>query len=128
MAQHTPSAPPPRSNASAMRRGLRGRCPHCGRGRLFDGYLTVVRTCASCHEPLGLYRAADGPAFVTMTLVGLLLVPLLGIGFVAFRPDPLTLALSVSAIAGTLSLVLLRLVKGAFIGHLWASHEIDRGA
>jgi uncharacterized protein (DUF983 family) len=117
-----------RDNGQAMWRGLLGRCPRCGQGKLFAGYLRVVPRCESCGEPLGLYRAADGPAFFTMSLVGLLLIPVLGFGFVAFRSDPLTLALVVTASMGVLTLVVLRLVKGAFIGHLWAVKEIDRGA
>ncbi len=95
---------------------------------MFDGYLAVVGKCAACGEPLGLYRAADGPAFITGGAVGLLLIPVLGFGFVAFRSDPLTLALVVTACVSVLTLVLLRLVKGAFVGHLWAQHEIDPGA
>ncbi len=111
-----------------MQRGLLGRCPHCGEGKLFDGYLTVVQKCSVCGDPLGLYRAADGPAFFTMSIIGLLLIPVLGFGFVLFRSDPLTLALVVTACILVLTLVVLRLVKGAFIGHLWAQREIDRGA
>ena len=123
-----PTAPSPRSNREAMRRGLLGRCPHCGEGKLFDGYLAVVEKCSACGDPLGLYRAADGPAFFTMSIIGLLLIPVLGFGFVLFRSDPLTLALVVTACILILTLVVLRLVKGAFIGHLWAEREIDRGA
>lgn len=111
-----------------MLRGLRNGCPHCGEGKLFDGYLTVVQKCSACGEPLGIYRSADGPAFITMSIVGLLLIPVLGFGFFAFRSEPLTLALVVTACIGVLTLVLLRLVKGAFIGHLWAQREIDRGS
>ncbi len=111
-----------------MQRGLLGRCPHCGEGKLFVGYLTVVQKCSVCGDPLGLYRAADGPAFFTMSIIGLLLIPVLGFGFVLFRSDPLTLALVVTACILVLTLVVLRLVKGAFIGHLWAQREIDRGA
>jgi uncharacterized protein (DUF983 family) len=122
------SDPSPRSNNEAMRRGIFCRCPRCGEGKLFDGYLKVVQNCSSCGEPLGLYRAADGPAFITMSIIGLLLIPVLGFGFIAFRADPLTLALVVTALIGALTLVVLRLVKGAFVGHLWAQKEIDRGA
>ena len=111
-----------------MRRGFFCRCPHCGEGKLFEGYLTVVQKCSSCGEPLGLYRSADGPAFITMSIIGLLLIPVLGFGFITFRADPLTLALVVAALIGALTLVVLRLVKGAFVGHLWAQKEIDRGA
>jgi hypothetical protein len=41
---------------------------------------------------------------------------------------PLTLALVVTVFIGLLTLAVLRLVKGAFIGHLWAEREVDRGA
>lgn len=118
----------PRSNAEAMRRGLVGSCPNCGEGKLFKGYLTVVEKCSLCGDPLGIYRSADGPAFFTMSIIGLLLIPVMGFGFVVFRSDPLTLALVVTACIGILTLVVLRLVKGAFIGHLWAQREIDRGS
>jgi len=111
-----------------MRRGLLGRCPHCGESKLFDGYLTVVEKCSACGDPLGVYRTADGPAFFTMSIIGLLLIPILGFGFAVFRSEPLTLALVVTAAIGLLTLVVLRLVKGAFVGHLWAEREIDRGA
>lgn len=116
-----------RDNGQAMWRGLLARCPRCGEGRLFAGYLRVAPRCESCGEPLGLYRTADGPAFFTMSIVGLLLIPVLGFGFVLFRSDPLTLALVVTAAIGALTLVVLRLVKGAFVGHLWAVKEVDRG-
>ena len=121
-----PADPSPRSNREAMRRGLVGRCPNCGEGRLFAGYLTVVEKCSVCGDPLGRYRAADGPAFFTMSIIGLLLIPVLGFGFVAFRSDPLTLALVVTVCIGALTLIVLRLVKGAFIGHLWAERAVDR--
>lgn len=118
----------PRADDHAVRRGLLGRCPRCGQGRLFAGYLRVVPECAACGEPLGLYRAADGPAFFTISIVGLLLVPILGWSFVALRPDPLTLALIVTASVTVLTLVVLRLVKGAFVGHLWAVRAGDERA
>jgi uncharacterized protein (DUF983 family) len=63
-----------------------------------------------------------------MSIIGLLLIPVLGFGFIAFRSDPLTLALVVTACIGGLTLIVLRLVKGAFIGHLWAERAVDRGA
>lgn len=122
------SDPSPRSNKEAMRRGLFCRCPHCGEGKLFDGYLTIVQKCSSCGEPLGLYRSADGPTFIATSIIGLLLIPVLGFSFIAFRADPLTFALVVSAVIGALTLVILRVVKGAFVGFLWAQNEIDRGA
>lgn len=117
-----------RDTGRAMRRGALGRCPNCGEGRLFAGYLRVLAECPRCGEPLGRHRAADGPAFITITVVGLLLIPVLGWSFVALRPDPLTLSLIVTGAITVLTLVVLRVVKGAFVGYLWAMDEVDRGA
>ena len=44
---------PPRANAAprigpTLRRGLRRRCPHCGRGELFVRWITLHRECAEC--------------------------------------------------------------------------------
>ena len=117
-----------RDTGQAMRRGTIGRCPRCGQGRLFAGFLRVMPECPSCGEALGRYRAADGPAFFTISIVGLLLIPILGWSFVAFRPDPLTLALILLVAVTLLTLAVLRLVKGAFVGYLWAMEEKDRGA
>ncbi|REF69686.1 DUF983 domain-containing protein [Paracoccus versutus] len=117
-----------RNERAAAVRGLMGRCPHCGKGRLFRGYLTIVQECESCGEPLGLYRAADGPAFFTMTIMLLLLIPMIGLAWGLYRPDPVTLLVSVGLATTVLTLVILRLVKGAFVGYLWAKHEQDRGA
>ncbi len=116
-----------RDTSQAMRRGTFGRCPNCGQGRLFAGYLRIASECSTCGEPLGRYRAADGPAFFTISIVGLLLVPILGWSFVVLRPDPLTLALIVTVAVTVLTLIVLRLVKGAWVGYLWAMHEVDPG-
>ena len=58
----------------------------------------------------------------------LLLIPLIGFSWTLFRPDPLTLLIVLSVFVTLLTLVLLRHVKGAFIGYLWAHDERDRGA
>lgn len=113
---------------TAIRRGLLGRCPNCGKGKLFSGYLGIVPHCAVCAAPLGSYRAADGPAFATTTIIGLLLIPVLGFSYVTFRPDPFLLATVVAVSLTGLTLVMLRVSKGMIIGYLWATNERDHGA
>ncbi len=49
--------------------GLRGRCPNCGEGRLFQGFLTVASECAACGYDLSKADSGDGPA-VFVTLIG----------------------------------------------------------
>lgn len=117
-----------RNVRAAIRLGVMNRCPNCGKGRMFDGYLQVVKSCESCGEPLGEYPSADGPAFFTITIVMLLLIPIIGFSWVLFRPDPVTLSLIIGIGITVLTLVLLRYVKGAFVGYLWANDEKDRGS
>ncbi len=117
-----------RDSSLALKRGALGRCPNCGEGRIFDGYLTVVPACDRCSAPLGRYPAADGPAFFTMIIVMLLLIPAIGFGWVLFRPEPVTFLVVLTAGVTLVTLVLLRIVKGAFIGYLWAKGEMDRGS
>ena len=118
----------PRDSRLAMKRGLMNRCPRCGQGQVFQGYLQVVEACENCGEELGRYRAADGPAFFTITIVMLLLVPIIGFGWVLFRPDPTTFLVILTLTVTAFTLILLRFVKGAFIGYLWGKNEQDRGA
>ncbi|MBV9288077.1 MAG: DUF983 domain-containing protein, partial [Hyphomicrobiales bacterium] len=53
----------------AVRRGLLGRCPACGRGRLFRSYLKVANSCPSCGEDLSHARADDAPPYLTLLVV-----------------------------------------------------------
>ena len=64
-----PTPPPDRSLREAMTRGFLGRCPACGRGRLFRSYLKVVNACEVCGEPLSGHRADDAPAYITLLIV-----------------------------------------------------------
>ena len=109
-----------RSTALAMRRGARGRCPACGRGRLFTGYLKVRDQCSECGEDLHHQRADDGPAYLTILIVSHLGAPLLLAIYMAYRPSAMAMLIGFSAAAIVLSLALLPRFKGAFVGFQWA--------
>jgi uncharacterized protein (DUF983 family) len=47
----------------ASRTGMRGKCPRCGRGHLFDGFLKVRDKCDHCGLDYSFADPADGPAF-----------------------------------------------------------------
>ena len=64
-----PTPPPDRSLREAMTRGFFGRCPSCGRGRLFRSYLKVVNACEVCGEEFSGHRADDAPAYITLLIV-----------------------------------------------------------
>jgi uncharacterized protein (DUF983 family) len=109
----------PATMLTALERGFVGKCPCCGRGRLFDGFLRVARECDACGEPFHHQRADDLPAYLVLLFVGHLVVTLLLAVDAAYAPPywvefaiwiPMTLLLS----AG-----LLQPVKGAVVAMQW---------
>lgn len=108
--------------AQALRRGWRCRCPSCGSGPLLRGYLTVRDSCPVCAEELHHHRADDGPAYLTILIVGHLMAPMLLWAFVKFRPDPLVLGTIFSIGTVALSLFLLPRLKGMVVAMQWARH------
>jgi uncharacterized protein (DUF983 family) len=50
--------------------GLLCRCPYCGRGPLFEGFLTVKGRCAACGGDLSLADSGDGPVVFIVLVVG----------------------------------------------------------
>ncbi len=51
-------------------RGLRCRCPRCGKGKLFQGFLTLAPRCEACGLDYAFIDTADGPAFFVMFIAG----------------------------------------------------------
>ena len=103
---------------TALSRGLRGRCPHCGEGRMFRTYLKVNPACPACGVDLARYPADDGPAYFTILIVGhLVIVPVLFIPWVWQGPTLVTVPVTLGFLAAV-TLALLPIVKGAFIGHM----------
>ena len=101
-------------------RGVRGRCPACGEGELFRSYLKVEPTCRVCANDNGRYPADDAPAYLTILLVGHLVVaPLLAFPFIWKSPVWLVLLLTLPSLLA-LTLVLLPRIKGAVVGFHWA--------
>ena len=104
----------------AMLRGWRRRCPNCGAGPLLRGYLAVRDTCPVCGEDFSPQRADDGPAYLTILIVGHLMAPLILVSFVRFRPEPLILASVFSVATVALSVYLLPRLKGMLVAIQWA--------
>jgi uncharacterized protein (DUF983 family) len=110
-----PAWPVP-SLAIGMARGLVGRCPSCGIGRVFDGFLRVVPECEHCQAPLGLARADDAPPYFTILIVGHIVITAMLI--MQKMDDPSTLLLTAIFVPLTvfLSVGLIRPIKGAVVG------------
>jgi uncharacterized protein (DUF983 family) len=104
---------------SALSTGLAGKCPRCGQGRLFGGYLTVNRSCASCGLSFAFADAGDGAAWFVMLFVCIVGVgAILGVEAV-YAPAFWVHVLLAIPILIILPLLLLRPVKGVMLNQQW---------
>jgi uncharacterized protein (DUF983 family) len=100
---------------SPFRTGLTCRCPRCGEGRLFAGYLTLVQSCSVCRLDLRKADSGDGPAVFIILILGALAVGLLYLlQFVLGLPEWLTWLLLVITVLGG-AVGLLRPAKGLMV-------------
>lgn len=106
---------------SPLAAGLRCRCPRCGRGRLFDGYLTTAPSCEACGLDYKFIDAGDGPAVFVILIVGFLVVGAALVVEVKVRPPIwVHMALWLPLIL-ILSLGLLRPLKATLIALQYAN-------
>lgn len=105
--------------ATMVGRGLLNRCPVCGKGHVFAGYLKVVPHCASCGAELGRVRADDAPPYFTIFAVGHIVVPLLMWTDKAYEPSMMTLSAIFLPMTLVLSLLFIRPIKGATVGLMY---------
>ena len=71
---------------SSLYAGLRCRCPRCGEGKLYSGFLKLAKSCDRCGLDYSFADPADGPAFFVMTGVGILVIAVWGWAVVAYQP------------------------------------------
>ena len=122
----SPLPDPVTSSASAFRfrsfcRGIKQRCPACGKGRLYRRYLKVNDICLRCGLAVGEIRSDDAPPYFTILLTGHIIVPsMLILEELRHPPEWVHLALWVP-LALLLTLVFLPRVKGAVIALHWAN-------
>ena len=105
-----------------MLRGMAQSCPACGRGKMFSGYLKVNHACAACGEELHHQRADDAPPYLTIFIVGHIVLGLLVTFDMLDIARPIWLdALIWPALTLVLALWILPIAKGAMIGLQWAN-------
>lgn len=111
----------PRPLGLGIKRGLKHRCPNCGEGQLFGRYLKVEPHCSACGHDLSQYRADDGPAYLTILLVGHLIIgPLFFFSFM-WKVSPWIIAPAALLSLTAVVLLLLPRIKGGFLGLMWAN-------
>lgn len=101
--------------------GLQGRCPECGRGNLFNGFLKFASQCNACGADFSNEDAGDGPAIFVIFIVGIFIVPMaiaFQLIFDASTALTLTVWIPIIIIA---CLGLLRLLRGVMFNLAWAN-------
>jgi uncharacterized protein (DUF983 family) len=104
----------------AIVRAVSGRCPACGGGKFFKSYLNQVDKCLVCGECFGQIHADDGPAWLTIGVVGHIVVPMALFGETTFH-WPLLVSMTVWPLTAlALTMTILPRAKALFIAAIWA--------
>ena len=114
--------PPPehRSVIRSMWRGLLCRCPNCGEGRLFSGYLTVAPACRHCGEDFTGEEAHDFPPYITVFIVAHVVGTLVMVAEANLDWSMATHIAVWSAVTLALCFAMMKPVKGSVVGLQWA--------
>lgn len=102
----------PRTTLSPLHTGIRGRCPRCGEGKLFEGLLKLAPECNKCGLSYAFADPADGPAFFVMSITGFIAM---GLVFVLDGRLPIPNWLTFTLVGGVVlgaSIVMLIPIKG----------------
>lgn len=104
---------------SVLATGTAGKCPRCGQGKLFAGYLTLAPHCTHCGLSYEFADGGDGAAWFVM-----LFVCVAGVGSIlgieaAYTPPAWVHVLIAIPVLVLLPMVLLRPAKGVLINQQW---------
>ena len=104
----SPSQPP-------IARGLACRCPRCGKGRLFHGFLTVAPRCERCGLDYSFADSGDGPAIFVILIAGFIVTGAALMMQMMYEPPYWVLALLLGPLILITTLLPLRAMKGLLI-------------
>lgn len=115
------AAPEVRNVGKAMKRGLFGRCPHCGEGKLFRAFLKPVDHCSVCNEDYTHQRADDLPAYLSIVVVGHIVVGGFMMTDMVWTLSNWTHLAIWTPLTVLLAMTTIQPIKGAVIGLQWAA-------
>lgn len=119
---------PPISPFSA---GIRSRCPRCGQGKLYSGFLKVAERCNVCGLKLAHEDAGDGPAVFIILIYGFVMAGLATWVELSYEPPFWVHAVIFGPLIIVGSILLLRPFKAVMIAlqykHRLAGFEDEPG-
>jgi len=102
-------------------RGARRRCPRCGEGRLFAKYLKLVEHCATCGEDYREIHADDMPPWLTIIIVGHVLISSILSVELNFDPSPWAEIIGWPLLGAILTVLILPISKGIVASIIWVT-------
>lgn len=111
----------PATLPSPWKTGMAGRCPRCGEGRLFKGFLKVRPRCEACGLDFGFADSADGPAVFIMLIAGFAVLGSALYVEIAYEP-PIWLHLAIwLPLSVVVCLAMMRPLKGLAVALQYAN-------
>ncbi|MBX3480657.1 MAG: DUF983 domain-containing protein [Caulobacter sp.] len=107
--------------------GATGRCPRCGKGKLFDGFLGLAPACSACGASFEQADSGDGPAVFVILIAGFLLAFGAMFHMIAFNPPIWVLLVIWMPLTVAVCLGLLRPMKGLLIAARFANKASEAG-
>ena len=105
--------------------GIAGKCPRCGTGKLFKGYLNTAKSCSNCGLDYSFADAGDGPAVFVILIIGFIVTGSALVTEVTYNP-PLWLHFIIwIPLAVALCLTALRLIKGVLLTLQYANKAAE---
>ena len=100
---------------SPLQTGLMGRCPRCGKGQLFAGFLAIAPRCDHCGLDFAFADSGDGPAFFVMSIAGFIVVGCALAVEILYKPPLWVHVLLWLPLGLAVPLLLLRPFKGVMV-------------
>jgi uncharacterized protein (DUF983 family) len=117
MTDHAPLSP--------FRTGLSCRCPRCGKGRLFQGFLGLRSHCETCGLDLAFADSGDGPAVFVIFFAGFIVVGCALVTEILYEPPFWLHALLWGPLILATTLLPLRPMKGLMIALQYHNRAVE---
>jgi len=100
---------------SIVQASLLGRCPRCGQGKLFNGYLAIAPACTACGQDFTAFDVGDGAASLVILVVGAIVVGLALVVEFTYQPPLWVHAILWTPLIVILTFGFLRVIKSALL-------------
>lgn len=115
------------NDASPFAAGLACRCPNCGKGKVFAGFLRFAPACDQCGADFSIADAGDGPAFFVMFAALIVIVPAAMVVELAISPPDWVHLLLWPPVTLGFCLALLRPFKATLFALQWRHRAGEAG-